>query len=583
MLSNTAVPKEYALFREEVIRGTEPIPDTIALEMARIDRLIADPTAYYDSSVVDGFIAFCEQELCLVNGDPMHLLRSFRLWAEELLGWYRWEITTNPEPDPDNPHRTRYVKRRTLHRLVNKQVLIIGRGAAKTMYVYCIHAYFLVVDSETTVQCAIAPTIDQADETLSPLRTTIARSRGPVFKFLTDGSLQNTTGERANRPKLASTKKGIQNFLTNSILETVPMRLARAQSRRDKICSIDEWLSTDIREDVSGAMQQSLSKNRDWILLMISSEGTIRNSVGDTIKLELMKILKGENGLNMDWVSIWWYKLDSEDEVGDPKMWRKANPNLGHTVSYEEYRRDVEQAQISPDKLNDVLAKRFGLAVEGYSYYFTYEETQPYPKRLNFRGMDCALGIDMSSGDDFCAFSFLFPISTGEYGFETLCIISEYTLHKLPLGARAAYEEFMEEGSLLVLEGITLDAEQVYQEVNDYIQNHNYNVLTVGYDTWGANTFMSLWEINHSAYGLEKVPQGKRTESIPLGEMKKLAEDGKILFNQKLITFCMGNCMIEKDVNGNKMLTKKDRASKIDAFAAYLDAYIAYKANKVNF
>ena len=578
-LSNTATPKYYGMFRDAVMRGEIPICKEIEMEMYRIDDLIANPGIWYDDQAIEGFIEYCESELTLTDGEDLRLLDTFKLWAEQVLSWFYFEDRSVYVPSPDG-HGGRYVRKRIKKRLTNRQYLIVGRGAAKSMYASCMHSYFLNVDTSTTQQSTCAPTIRQADEVLSPIRTSIARARGPLFRFLTDGSLQNTTGSKAERLKLASTKKGIQNFLTNSLLEIVPMSIDKYQGRRDRIVSIDEWLSGDIREDVVGAALQGASKNDDYLILAISSEGTVRNGPGDTIKMELRDILKGEYPAPN--VSIWWYKLDSVDEVADPDTWRKANPNLGLTVQYEAYQQDVDRAEKAPATRNDVLAKRFGLPVEGFTYYFTYEETLPHRKR-NYWNMACALGADLSQGDDFCALTFLFPLRDGSFGIKTRNYITSNTLMKLPSAMRLKYEDFMKEGSLIVLEGTVLDMMQVYDDLDEHIIESNYDVRCLGFDPYNAREFVERWERENGPYGIEKVIQGAKTESVPLGELKKLSEERLLLFDEELMTFTMGNCIALEDTNGNRKLLKKRYDQKIDAVAAMMDAYIAYKNNKEAF
>lgn len=578
-LSNTAIPKYYGMFRDAVMRGEIPVCETVSMEMNRIDALIADPGIWYDDQAIQGFINFCEKELTLTDGEDLHLLDSFKLWAEQIFGWYYFVERTVYEPSPDG-HGGRYVRKRIKKRLINKQYLIVGRGAAKSMYASCIQAYFLNVDTSTTQQSATGPTVRQADEVLSPIRTAIARARGPLFKFLTEGSLQNTTGSKANRQQLASTKKGIQNFLTNSLLEIVPMSIDKYQGRRDKIVSIDEWLSGDVREDVVGAAAQGASKNEEFLILAISSEGTVRNGAGDTIKMELMDILKGE--YPDVHTSIWWYKLDSVDEVADPSLWVKANPNLGKTVSYETYQLEVERAEKAPATRNDTLAKRFGIPMEGYTYYFTYEETIPHRKR-EFWQMPCALGGDLSRGDDFCSFTFLFPLANGCFGVKTRNYISSLTLMKLQPAMRMKYDEFMKEGSLIVLEGTTLDMMEVYEDLDNHIIERGYDVRCFGYDPYNAREFIERWESENGPFGIEKVIQGAKTESVPLGELKKLSEERMLIFDEDLMAFAMGNCITLEDTNGNRKLLKKRHDEKIDAVAAMMDAYVAWKLNREAF
>ena len=584
-LSNTATPKYYGMFRDAVLRGEIPVCETISMEMNRIDSLIANPGIYYDDKAVDGFIKYCENELTLTDGSDLTLLDSFKLWAEQIFGWYYYVERSIYEPSPDG-HGGRYVNKRIKKRLINKQYLIVARGAAKSMYASCLQSYFLNVDTSTTHQVTTAPTMPQADEVMSPFRTAITRSRGPLFKFLTEGSIQNTTGSKANRVKLASTKKGIENFLTGSLLEVRPMTIDKLQGLRVKIATIDEWLSGDVREDVIGALEQSAAKeqssalNNDYLIVAISSEGTVRNGSGDTIKMELMKILKGEY-INPH-TSIWWYKLDSIDEVARPEMWKKANPNLGITVSYETYQLDVERAEKAPAARNDILAKRFGIPMEGYTYYFTYDETIPHRKR-DFWGMPCSLGADLSQGDDFCAFTFLFPLVNGSFGVKTRNYISSLTLMKLPSAMRVKYDQFMKEGSLIVLEGTVLDMMQVYDDLDAYIAECNYDVRCFGFDPYNAKEFVARWETENGPFGIEKVIQGSKTESVPLGELKKLASERMLLFDEDLMTFAMGNCITIEDTNGNRKLLKKRYDQKIDAVAAMMDAYVAYKVNREAF
>lgn len=576
-LSNTAVPKYYGMFRDAVIRGEIPVCKEISMEMNRIDDLIANQGVYYDDQAVEGWIKYCEAELTLTDGSDLHLLDSFKLWGEQLFGWYYFVERSVYEPNSDG-HGGHYIKKTIKKRLINKQYLIVGRGAAKTMYGSTIQSYFINVDTSTTQQVTTAPTMKQADEVVGPIRTSITRSRGPLFRFLTEGSLQNTTGSKANRVKLASTKLGIQNFLTGSILEVRPMSIAKLQGRHDKVATVDEWLSCDIREDVVGAIEQGASKNvDDYLIVAMSSEGTVRNGSGDTIKMELSDILKGDY-INPH-VSIWWYKLDSLDEVSMPEMWLKANPNLGKTVSYETYQLEVERAEKAPAARNDILAKRFGIPMEGYTYYFTYEETLPHRKR-DFWQMPCALGGDLSQGDDFCAFTFLFPLSNGCFGVKTRNYISSLTLMKLPAAMRIKYDQFMNEGSLIVLEGTVLDMMQVYEDLDSHITECGYDVRCFGFDPYNAKEFVERWESENGPFGIEKVIQGAKTESVPLGELKKLSEERMLLFDEELMTFAMGNCITLEDTNGNRKLLKKRYEQKIDAVAAMMDAYIAYKANK---
>ena len=578
-LSNTAVPKYYGLFRDAVIRGEIPVCREISMEMNRIDDLIANPGVFYDDSVVEGFVAYCENELTLTDGSDLNLLDSFKLWAEQVLGWYYFVERSVYEPNPDG-HGGRYVTKSIKKRLINKQYLIVARGAAKSMYGSCIQSYFLNVDTTTTHQITTAPTMKQAEEVLSPIRTSITRARGPLFKFLTDGSLQNTTGSKSKRVKLASTKKGIENFLTGSLLEIRPMSIDKLQGLRCKIATVDEWLSGDVREDVVGAIELGASKIDDYLIVAISSEGTVRNGPGDTIKMELMEILKGDY-VNPH-VSIWWYKLDSQDEVAYPELYVKANPNIGKTVTYETYQLDVERAEKAPAAKNDILAKRFGLPMEGYTYFFTYEETLPHRKRTYWR-MHCALGADLSQGDDFCAFTFMFPLGEGRFGIKTRNYISELTLMKLPAAMRIKYDQFMEEGSLIVMDGTVLDMMEVYDDLDKHIIDCDYDVRAFGYDPYNAKEFVERWERENGGYAVEKVIQGAKTESVPLGELKKLSEQRALLFDEDLMTFAMGNCIAMEDTNGNRKLLKRRYENKIDAVAAMMDAYIAYKHNKDSF
>lgn len=578
-LSNTAVPKYYGQFRDSVIRGKIPVNREIAMEMERIDDLIANPGIYYDPDPVEGWIRFCEEELTLTDGSDLHLLDTFKLWAEQVYGWYYFVDKSIFVPSKTGSGG-RYVTRRVKKRLTKKQYLIVGRGAAKTIYSECHQAYGLIVDTSTTHQVTTAPTMRQAEEIMSPFRTAITRSKGPLFQFMTEGSLQNTTGSKANRLKLASTKKGIENFLTNSLLEIRPMSIAKLQGLRNKYSTVDEWLSGDIREDVIGALEQGASKLDDYLIIATSSEGTVRNGAGDTIKMELASILKGE--YRAPHVSIWWYKLDEVEEVNDPDMWIKANPNIGKTVSYETYQEDVERAEKAPAARNDILAKRFGIPMEGYTYYFTYEDTLPHRHR-DFWSMPCALGGDLSQGDDFCSFTFLFPLSRGEFGVKTRNYISSRTLMNLPPAMRLKYDEFMAEGSLIVLEGTVLDMMEVYEDLDKHIIECDYDVRCFGYDPYNAKEFIARWETENGPFGIEKVIQGSKTESVPLGELKKLAEDRLLLFDEELMSFAMGNCITLEDTNGNRKLFKKRYESKIDAVAALMDAYIAYKINKEAF
>lgn len=578
-LSNTAVPKYYGMFRDAVIRGEIPVCKEVSMEMNRIDDLIANPGIYYDDQAVEGWIKYCESELTLTDGSDLHLLDSFKLWGEQVFGWYYFVERTVYRPNKDG-HGGRYVKKMIKKRLINKQYLIVGRGAAKSIYDACIQSFFENVDATTTHQITTAPTMKLAEEVVSPIRTAITRARGPLFKFLTEGSLQNTTGSRAGRVKLASTKKGIENFLTGSLIEIRPMSINKLQGLRCKIATVDEWLSGDIREDVIGAIEQGASKVDDYLIIATSSEGTVRNGAGDTIKMELMNILKGDY-FNPH-VSIWWYKLDSVDEVGYPEMWMKANPNLGKTVTYETYQLDVERAENAPAARNDILAKRFGLPMEGYTYYFTYEETLPHRKRV-FWNMPCAMGIDLSQGDDFCSFTFLFPLRDGSFGVKTRNYISSRTLNKLPAAMRVKYDQFMEEGSLIVLEGTVLDLTLVYEDLDNHITDKGYDVRCVGYDPYNAQQFIERWANENGHFGIEKVIQGSKTESVPLGELKKMSEDRMLLFDEELMTYAMGNCITLEDTNGNRKLLKKRYEQKIDAVAAMMDAYIAYKANREAF
>ena len=578
-LSNTAVPKYYGEFRDAVIRGEIPVCKEIDMEMNRIDDLIADPDVYYDDQAVEGFIKYCENELTLTDGSDLKLLDSFKVWAEQIFGWYEFEENRVYVPYEDG-YGGRYVTKIKRKRLINKQYLIVARGAAKSMYGSCLQNFFLNVDVTTTHQITTAPTMKQAEEVLSPIRTAITRSRGPFYKFLTEGSLQNTTGSKANRMKLSSTKKGIENFLTGSLLEVRPMRIDKLQGLQLKMATVDEWLSGDIREDVIGAIEQGASKVEDYLIVAISSEGTVRNGAGDTIKMELMDILKGDY-VNPH-VSIWWYKLDSVDEVPNPRKWLKANPNIGKTVSYETYQRDVDRAEKAPAARNDILAKRFGLPMEGYTYYFTYEETLPHRKR-DYWQMPCSMGADLSRGDDFCAFTFLFPLSNGCFGVKTRNYISSLTLMKLPAAMRVKYDQFRDEGSLIVLEGTVLDMMEVYEDLDNHIVECGYDVRSFGYDPYYAKEFVERWASENGPFGIEKVIQGARTESVPLGELKKLSEERMLLFDEELMTFTMGNCITLEDTNGNRKLLKKRLDHKIDAVAAMLDAYVAYKANKEAF
>lgn len=574
-LSNTAVPRYYGEFRDAVIRGEIPVCEEISMEMNRIDELIADPTIWYDDEAINGFVQYCENELTLTDGEDLHLLDSFKLWAEQIFGWYYFVERSVYVPSSDG-HGGRYVTKRIKKRLVNKQYLIVARGAAKSMYASCIQNFFLNVDTATTHQITTAPTMKQAEEVMSPIRTSITRSRGPLFKFLTEGSLQNTTGPRSNRVKLASTKKGVENFLTGSLLEIRPMSIDKLQGLRTKIATVDEWLSGDIREDVIGAIEQGASKNDDYLIVAISSEGTVRNGSGDTIKMELMDILKGE--YTNKHVSIWWYKLDDIDEVANPDMWRKANPNIGKTVTYETYELDKERAEKAPASRNDILAKRFGIPMEGYTYFFSYSETLPH-RRRSYWGMPCSLGADLSQGDDFCAFTFMFPLRDGTFGIKTRNYITSMTLMKLPLAMRHKYDEFMKEGSLIVLDGTVLDMMEVYEDLDKYIADCEYDVRCFGFDPYNARAFVERWEQENGPFGVEKVIQGAKTESVPLGELKKLAEERMLRFDEDLMMFAMGNCIVMEDTNGNRKLLKKRYDQKIDAVAAMMDAYVAYKLN----
>lgn len=578
-LSATAVPKYYGLFRDAVMRGEIPVNEEISMEMNRIDDLIANPGIFYDDQAVEGWIKFCNNELTLTDGSDLNLLDTFKLWGEQVFGWYYFVEGSVWEPYEDG-HGGHYVRKSIKKRLTNKQYLIVARGAAKSMYAASIQAYYLSVDPTTTDQIVTAPTIRQAEETLSPIRTALIRSRGPLYQFLTEGSLNNTTGSRALRPKLASTKKGIQNFLTGSILETRPMSIDKLQGARSRINTVDEWLSGDIREDVIGAIEQGASKMDDYLIIATSSEGTVRNSAGDTIKMELMSILKGEY-INPH-VSIWYYKLDDIKEVARPAMWVKAQPNIGKTVSYETYQLDVERAEKNPASRNDILAKRFGIPMEGYTYFFTYEETLPHRKH-DFWSMPCAMGADLSQGDDFCAFTFLFPLRDGAFGVKTRCYVSELTVKKLPLAMRQKYEDFIKECSLVVLEGAVLDMMEVYNDLDNFIINSDYDVVCFGFDPYNAKDFVARWQTENGPYGIEKVIQGAKTESVPLGELKKLAEERLLLFDEELMSFCMGNCITLEDTNGNRKLLKKRNDKKIDSVAAMMDAYVAYKLNREMF
>ena len=564
------------MFRDAVLRGEIPVNRYISMEMNRIDSLIANPGIWYDDQAIQGFINYCENELTLTDGEDLHLLDSFKLWSEQIFGWYYFVERSVYEPNPDG-HGGHYVTKQIRKRLVNKQYLIVARGAAKSMYGSCIQSYFLNVDTTTTHQITTAPTMKQAEEMMSPIKTSITRARGPLFKFLTEGSLQNTTGSRANRVKLASTKKGVENFLTGSLLEVRPMSIDKLQGLRCKIATVDEWLSGDVREDPIGAIEQGASKNDDYLIVAMSSEGTVRNGSGDTIKMELAEILKGE--YYNPHVSIWWYCLDSVDEVSNPDMWRKANPNLGQTVSYEVYQLDVERAEKAPATRNDILAKRFGIPMEGYTYYFTYEETLPH-RRRDFWSMPCSLGADLSQGDDFCSFTFLFPLSNDQFGVKTRNYITEMTLKKLPSAMRMKYEEFMKEGSLIVMPGTVLDMMEVYEDLDAHIIERQYDVRCFGFDPYNAKEFVARWESENGPFGIEKVIQGAKTESVPLGELKKLSEERLLLFDEELMTFAMGNCIVMEDTNGNRKLLKKRYDAKIDAVAAMMDAFVAFKINR---
>ena len=578
-LSNTATPKYYGQFRDAVLRGEIPVNREISVEMNRIDELIANPGIWYDDQAIQGFINYCENELTLTDGEDLFLLDSFKLWAEQIFGWYYFVERSVYEPSPDG-HGGSYVTKQIKKRLVNKQYLIVARGAAKSMYGSCIQNFFLNVDTSTTHQITTAPTMKQAEEMMSPIKTSITRSRGPLFKFLTEGSLQNTTGSKANRVKLASTKKGVENFLTGSLLEVRPMSIDKLQGLRCKIATVDEWLSGDVREDPIGAIEQGASKNDDYLIVAMSSEGTVRNGIGDTIKMELAEILKGE--YYNPHVSIWWYKLDSIDEISNPEMWRKANPNLGKTVSYEVYQLDVERAEKAPATRNDILAKRFGIPMEGYTYYFTYEETLPH-RRRDYWGLPCALGADLSQGDDFCSFTFMFPLPNERFGVKTRNYITETPVHKLHLAMRTKYEEFMREGSLIVMPGTVLDMMQVFDDLDEHIIRNEYDVRCFGFDPYNAKEFVARWEAENGPFGIEKVIQGAKTESVPLGELKKLSEERMLLFDEDLMCFAMGNCIVMEDTNGNRKLLKRRYEAKIDAVAAMMDAFVAYKINREAF
>lgn len=578
-LSNTAVPKYYGMFRDAVIAGEIPVCQEISMEMNRIDDLIDNPMYYYDEDAIEGWIKYCEAELTLTDGSDLFLLDTYKLWAEQVFGWYYFVERSVYERYEDKPGG-HFVTKTIKKRLINKQYLIVGRGAAKSLYDSCIQSYFANVDTSTTHQITTAPTMKQAEEVMSPLRTAIVRARGPLFQFLTEGSLQNTTGSKANRTKLASTKKGIENFLTNSLIEIRPMTIDKLQGLRCKIATVDEWLSGDVREDVVGAIEQGASKVDDYLIVATSSEGTVRNGSGDTIKMELMKILKGE--YENPHVSIWWYKLDSVDEVGQPEMWLKANPNLDKTVTYETYQLDVERAEKSPAARNDILAKRFGLPMEGFTYFFTYEETIPHRMRT-FWNLPCSMGVDLSQGNDFCSFTFLFPLPDGRFGVKTRNYISELTMMKLPGAMRLKYDEFLKEGTLVVMEGSILDTMQVFDELDRHIIECGYDVTCMGYDPYNAKDFVERWQSENGPFGIEKVIQGVKTESVPLGELKNLAESRMLLFDEAMMTFTMGNCIVIEDTNGNRKLLKKRYEAKIDAVAALMDAFVAYKLNKEAF
>lgn len=574
-LSNTATPKYYGEFRDAVLRGEIVVNEHVSMEMNRIDWLIQNPGIYYDEDKVEGWIAYCEGEMTLTDGGDLHLLDSFKLWGEQIFGWYYFVERSVPEPQANG--EIKYVQKMVKKRLINKQYLIVGRGAAKSLYGSCLQSYFLNMDASTTHQITVAPTMSQADEIMSPIRTAITRAKGPLFQFMTEGSLQNTTGNRAQRQKLASTKKGIENFLTGSLIEVRPMSIAKLQGLRCKYATVDEWLSGDIREDVIGAIEQGASKLDNYLIVATSSEGTVRNGSGDTIKMELLDILKGE--YSNPHVSIWWYNLDNVQEVSDPAMWIKAQPNIGKTVSYETYQLDVERAEKAPATRNDILAKRFGIPMEGYTYFFTYEETIPH-RQTNFWQMPCAMGADLSQGDDFCAFTFMFPISRERFGVKTRAYITSLTLEKLPLAMRQKYDEFIQEGSLVIMEGAVLDLDVVYEDLDKFIIESEYDVRCFGYDPYNAKSFVERWEQENGPFGIEKVIQGAKTESVPLGELKTLAEQRLLIFDEKLMQFTMGNCIVLEDTNFNRKLFKKRYEEKIDAVAAMLDAFVAYKLNK---
>lgn len=575
-LSNTAVPKYYGMFRDAVLRGEIPVCKEVAMEMNRIDDLIANPGVYYDDQAVEGWIEYCENELTLTDGEDVHMLDTFKLWGEQVFGWYYFEERSVYEPFPDG-HGGHYVRKSIKKRLTKKQYLIVGRGAAKSLYDSFIQSYFHVCDTSTTHQITTAPTMKQAEEIVSPIKTAIMRARGPVFQFLTQGSIRNTSGSAANKAMLASTKKGIENLMTNSLIEIRPMRIDKLQGLRCKVATVDEWLSGDIREDPIGAIEQGASKNEDYLIVATSSEGTVRNGSGDTIKMELMEILKGD--YIAPHISIWWYKLDSVDEVGNPDMWIKANPNIGKTVTYETYQLDVERAEKAPAARNDILAKRFGLPMEGYTYYFTYEETLPHRKR-DYWDLPCALGADLSQGDDFCSFTFLFPLRNGTFGVKTINYISELTLMKLPLAMRQKYEDFLKEGSLIVMPGNILDLMDVYEDLDRHIEKMGYDIRCFGYDPYNAKAFVERWVQENGPFGVEKVIQGIKTESVPLGELKKLANERMLLFDEEIMTFAMGNSIVMEDTNGNRKLLKKRYEAKIDCVAAMMDAFVAWKVNR---
>lgn len=576
-LNNKATPKYYGMFRESVKRGDIPVNREVSMQMNRIDSLIANPGVYYDDNAVEGFIKFCENELVLTDGSDLALLDTFKVWAEDALGWYYFIERDVYEPNEDN-HGGHFVRKLIKKRLINKQYIVLGRGGAKSMYASCMQSYFLNIDTSTTHQITVAPTMKQAEEVMSPIRTSIVRSRGPLYSFLTEGSIQNTTGSKANRVKLASTKKGVENFLTNSLLEVRPMSIDKLQGLRVKCSTVDEWLSGDIKEDVIGAIEQGASKLDDYLIIATSSEGNVRNGSGDTIKMELMSILKGDY-VNPH-VSIWFYKLDDIKEVSDPSTWLKANPNLGKTVTYETYQLEVERAENNPSVRNDILAKRFGIPLEGYTYFFTYEETKVHPGKKDYWEMRCSLGADLSQGDDFCAFTFMFPLSRERYGIKTRCYISSRTLYRLPGAARVKYDEFIKEGSLMILDGTTLDMMEVYDDLDKHIQDMQYDVCCFGYDPYNAKEFVQRWEMENGPYGIEKVIQGSRTESVPLGELKDLAEDRLLIFDQELMSFAMGNAITLEDTNGNRKLLKTRYSEKIDSVSAMMDAYVAYKLHK---